>query len=426
MSLKNTLKALIGQKQETEQDKQAQAIQAIIGDERFPIVRPAEVDMARYNKIPMMGIAALGASFAQLPTAARTIIQSVTTRSAGGERLFVQVNPKGIQGALQTNVFGTNGNIMQMNHQGKNVIAGRMRYKELVSGMPATATTTTMVPFDPVTLMIAAALMNIEQKLAGIQKTAEEILQFLKLKEQTKQRGNLNTLVEILEEYKQNSGNEKLCNLRNVEVQTIKREANQSILFHQEQIAQRLQDQQAIHVAQNAQEMLGSVMTEFYEYQLACNIYSFASFIDVMLQRNFEKASLDAVARKIDEYAKHYSELYTACHAQIENYQRTAVEAQVMDGIGGIAMFFGKAIASIPILRDGPVDEILIGAGQSIGKQNDEALRKSLEKFEQIEDSKMGPFVENIRTVNLLYNTPDGLLMDAENLYVLQAATQNG
>ena len=426
MSLKNTLKALIGQKQETEQDKQAKAIQAIIGDERFPIVRPAEVDMARYNKIPMMGIAALGASFAQLPTAARTIIQSVTAHSAGGERLFVQVNPKGIQGALQTNVFGTNGNIMQLNHQGKNVIAGRMRYKELVSGVPATATTTTMVPFDPVTLMIAAALMNIEQKLAGIQKTAEEILQFLKLKEQTKQRGNLNTLVEILEEYKQNSGNEKLCNLRNVEVQTIKREANQSILFHQEQIAQRLQNQQVIHVAQNAQEMLGSVMTEFYEYQLACNIYSFASFIDVMLQRNFEKASLDAVALKIDEYAKHYSELYTACHAQIENYQRTAVEAQVMDGIGGIATFFGKAIASIPILRDGSVDEILIGAGQSIGKQNDEALRKSLEKFEQIEDSKMGPFVENVRTVNLLYNTPEGLLMDAENLYVLQAATQNG
>ena len=421
MSFKDALKALTGNRQNTEQDQKDQAIQSIIKNEQFPIVHPAQVDMARYTKIPLTGIAALGASFAQLPAAARTIVQSVTTNVATSKKLYVGVNSKGVIGSLQANNFGINGNIMQLNQQGKQVIAGRMHFKELKNGLPVTSTTMTAIPFDPVTLVIAAALMNIEQKLAGIQRTADEILQFLKLSEQSKQRGNLNMLAEILDEFKHNSGNEKLCSLRNIEVQTIKREAHQSILLHQEQIAHKLRNQKAIHVAQNATEMLNSVMVEFYEYQLACYLYSFASFLDVMLQKSFEKASLDAAAMKIDEHAKRYEELYKACHAQIGNYQRTSVESQVLGGLGGIASFLGKAIASVPILRDGPVDEALINAGQSIGKQNDETLRKSLERFEQIEDSRMKPFVENIRTVNTLYNTPEGLLMDSENLYLLQA-----
>lgn len=422
MSIKKALRALAGNVQGTEQEKKVRTVQAIISDEHFPIIQPSQLDIAQYKKIPLMGVAALGASFSQLPAAARTIVQSVTTHSDIGGPLFVGFNPKGVIGLPQTNSFGINGNIMQLNPQGKNVIAGRMRFKELTNGLPVTSTISSTIPFDPTSLVIAAALANIEQRLASIQKIAEEILQFLKLKEQTKQRGNLNMLAEFLDEYKQNHENEKLCNLRNIEVQTIKREASQSILFHQEQIAQKLKNQQSIHGAQMAQEMLGSVMSEFYEYQLACYLYSFASFLDIMLQKNFEKISLDAAAMKIDEHTKRYTELFMACRSQITNYQRTTIEAQVMGGIGGIAAFLGRAIASVPVLRDGPVDEALLGAGQSIGKQNDETLRKSMEKFEQIEDSRTGPFIESIRTVNTLYNTPGGLLMDSENLYILQTA----
>jgi len=418
VSIKRALQALSGKSQETQQEKKALTVQEIISDERFPIINPSQVDMSRYTKIPLMGIAALGASFTQLPAAARTIVQSVITGLDTGETLFVGINPKGVPGDPQKDEFGTIGNIMRINDQGKNVIAGRMHFKQIETGLPVTASTSTTIPVDPTTLVIAAAMASIEQKLASIQKTAEDILQFLQLKEQTKQRGNLNTLAEIMEEYKRDSENEKLCNLRNIDVQAIRREANQSILFHQEQIAQKLKNQQAIHGAQNAQAMLEAVMNEFYEYQLACYLYSFAAFLDIMLQRSFEKKSLDAVVMKIDEHAERYAELYRACHTQIENYLQTSVEAQVLGGIGSIATALGKAMASVPILRDGPVDEALISAGQALDRQNKDVLQKSLKSFEQIEDSRMAPFIDSIRTVNALYNTPGGLLMDSENLYV--------
>lgn len=422
MSLKNAFNAFLGKKQETEQDRKNEAVQAIIRNDNFLIVQPSKVDMTRYTKIPLMGIAAIGASFAQLPINARSIVQTVTSTMADGQKTFVEVNPKGIQGFMQVNKFGTNGNIMQVNKQGKKVIAGRMRYQELSNGVPVTNKTVTAMPFDPTTLIIAAALMNIEKKLGNIQVTVDEILKFLKLKEQTKQRGNLNMLEEILDEYKQNSENEKRSSLRNIEVQTIKREAHQSILFHQEQIAQKLQNQKIIHGSQQAQGMLSSVMSEFYEYQLACYLYSFTSFLDVMLQKNFDKESLAATVMKIEEHANCYTELYNACHSQITNYQKTSIETQILGGIGGIATFLGKAIGSVPILRDGPVDEALISAGESLDKQNNDYVRKTLERFELIEDSHMRPFLESIHTVNLLYNTPKGLLMDGENLYVLQEA----
>ena len=40
-----------------------------------------------------------------------------------------------------------------------------MRYKLLDDGLPVSTTTSTVIPFDPMTLVVAAALMNIDRKL---------------------------------------------------------------------------------------------------------------------------------------------------------------------------------------------------------------------------------------------------------------------
>jgi len=422
MALKDLVKSITGKRQPSEQERNREAVNALISSENFPIMRPSSLDMSLYKKIPLLGIASMGAAFSQLPDAARSIVQTVTTNVATNETLFVGINPKGINGFLRANQYGTVGNIMHINPQGKEIIAGRMRFKALDTGLPVTHTTTTMVPFDPMTLVIAAALFSIDQKLGALQEKAEEILQFLKLEKQSKQRGNLNTLADILEEVKQNSDNEKLRTLRNVEVQTIKRESQQDILFYQEQIARKLQEQKVLHGSQQAQSLLDNVMAEFYEYQLASYIYAFSSFLDVVLQQNFEASVLDPIAKKMADHAQRYSDLFSECHTQIASYQRSAIESQILGGIGSAAKSLGQAIAAIPVLGKGQVDEALISAGENIGKFNTEAVAKKLEALEPLADSRMGSFIDNIHTVNLMYNQNAGLITDGENLYILQAA----
>ena len=139
-----------------------------------------------------------------------------------------------------------------------------------------------------------------------------------------------------------------------------------------------------------------------------------------MLQKNFEAAP--AVAEKMTAHAKKYTELYHECRSLIANYQRTAIETQLLGGLGSVAKTVGQKIASVPVLSKGPVDEALISAGESIGRLNKDAVAKKLEAFAPLEDSRMMTFIENVRRLDLLYNRPDGMITDGENLYIMGVA----
>lgn len=422
MALKDIMDVFGGKKSDGELVRKDQAAQAIMNSGDFPVLRASELDAGSYKKIPLAGMAALGASFAQLPASARTMVQTVQTTIKTNETLFVGVNPKNVQGFLRMNDLGTVGNIIRENEQGKQVIAGRMRFKPVGDLLPGTQTTTTVLPIDPTTMMIAAALMQIEKKLDNLQKTADDILRFLTVDKQSRQRGNLNVLGEIFEEYKQDCSNEKRNALRNVEVQAIKREAQQDILFYQEQIAKELQKQQLIHGLQQAQSMLEGTSKEFQEYRLACYLYAFASFLDVLLQKSFESAALDSVKRKMEEISDRYRKLYSDCRTRLEKYQKTSLETQLIGGIGSLAKTVGKAIGSVPVLRDGSVDEALIHAGDTLDSRGQEWLAKKLERFEELEDDRMRTFIENVQSVDLLYNQPRSMLTDGESIYILERA----
>ena len=416
MALKDMVKSLISKReapvQTQPQDK------ALLTATDFPIIHAADVDLSKYQKVPLMGLAALGAAFSTLPEAARTITNTVTTQVGTGTPVFAGFWPEGVIGKMVDKGLGFSGNITNIN--GGSGIVGRMRYKLIDGGIPITTTTNSVIPFDPMTMVVAAALISIDKKLDTLQEKAEEILQFLKLEKQSKQRGNLNMLAEITEEYKRDCNNEKTCALRVVAVQDIKREAHQDILFYQEQIARKLQEQKALHGMQKAQNLMDSVMSEFYEYQLASYLYAYTSFMEVMLQKNFEAAP--AVAEKMTAHAKKYTELYNDCRSQIASYQRTAIEAQLLGGLGSVAKTVGQKIAAVPVLSKGPVDEALISAGESIGKFNKDAVAKKLEAFAPLEDSRMLTFIENVRRLDLLYNRADGMITDGENLYIMEAA----
>lgn len=421
MALKDAWNALLVRIEPTEVALPENTTLPKTASDLFPVVKIPEGNLSKYKQVPLAGIAALGTAFVHLPESARTIVETTTKNIATNETLFVGINPKGVAGYLRENQYGTVGNILQVNSQGKEVIAGRMRFKAIDS-LPVNETTTTVMPMDTMLMVVAVALMTIEKKLDDIQKSVEEVLQFLELEKQSRQRGNLNALAEIMEEYKENADDQKRCELRNGEVQTIRREALQDILFYQEQIAKELQKQKAFHGARDVQTLLNSVTYQFAEYQLACHIYAFSTFLDVMLQKRFDAATIESATKKMADVAKRYGELYSDCHAQLAKYQRSAIEAQLVGGFGAVTKEVGKVIAAVPIIKEGPVDEALITAGESIGRFNRNTLQKKLETFELFEDNRMDSFVENLQSVSMMYNTENAVLTDGTHLYLLNAS----
>ena len=414
MSLKDILNSVTGRNRALKPTESAPP--AALPSDSFPILRASEVDLEKYEKLPLSGLAALGAAFATLPEAARTIVQTATTGVDTGEMLFTAINPKGATGFLRMGEYGTSGRIV--NSKGR--YTGSLYFKP-VENVPLMQTTTTVMPFDPATVAVAVALMRIEEKLDALQKTAEETLQFLKLDKQSKQRGNLNALSDIFEECRRNGNDASFRALRNVEVQAIRREAQQNMLFYQEQVSRRLQEQSALHDSQAVRGMLNAIADEFREYQLSCYLYAFSTFLDVVLQGRFDDETLKAVSEKLQTYGQRYTQLYDRCRAQLEGYQKSAVDVWLRDGLGNVARTVGKALSNVPILRDGSVDEALTQAGDQLKQLNKNDLSACLQALEPLHDHRMATFAENIATLDHLCNDENALLTDGTFLYLLTA-----
>ena len=90
----------------------------------------------------------------------------------------------------------------------------------------------TALACDPTMLFMAAALMNIEKKLDLIQQTQEEILEFLEERERATLQGNLNTLGDVMSNFKYNWDNEKYKTNKHILVQQIKKESETSIILY--------------------------------------------------------------------------------------------------------------------------------------------------------------------------------------------------
>lgn len=228
----------------------------------------------------------------------------------------------------------------------------------------------------------------------------------------------MNMLTEIMEEYKRDCLNEQMCTLRSIAVQSIKKDAYQDIEFYQEQISRKLQGQKVIHGAQEAQTLLDSVISEFYEYQLASYLYAYTSFMEVILQKNLDAALV--VAERLAGCAQKYNKLYNDCFSQITNYQRTAIETQFLGGLGNVTKAIGQTLAAVPVLNKSSVDEALIHAGELLGKHTQDTTARHLEKFAPLADSRMGIFIDNVRQLNLLYTRTDAMITNGENLYILE------
>ena len=180
MALRNMMKFLKDKKEAPLPQKAQEESGFFLTGEDFPIFRADEVNLAQYQKVPLTELAVLGAAFSTLPESARTITKIVSTNAATDVPIFAGLWPHGVAGTMVDKGLGFSGNIVGNLPGGGTGITGRMRYQLLNQGLPVTNITNTIVPFDPMNMMVAAALISMNNKLDALQAKAEEILQFLK------------------------------------------------------------------------------------------------------------------------------------------------------------------------------------------------------------------------------------------------------
>lgn len=384
-----------------ETTKKNAIIRAMTEIECYPIIQE-EVAIQEYTKVPLGQLSAMGATFASIAPAFQGVMQNAAS-SGVGETLYRMVIPNGVHGTV--NAIG---NIT--NASGK--IVGRARFVE--AGASAAGA---VAQINPAVMLMAIAISTVTKKLDQLEETQKDIIEFLQLKEKAVLKGNIAVLQEVLEEYKYNWDNEKYKNNKHIQIQEIKRDAEQSIIFCREQIEKKVAKKVFLHSDRDVRSKIQKVQYEFKDYELAMYIFAFSSFMEVMLLENFDSGYLSSVAKKVELYAGQYRELHQKCYELIEGDSKTSVQAYVLKGVAGLNKALGKGIAKIPKISDGQVDEALIGAGEKVDGFSERRTESTMELFAKEECSCVRPFVDNINAVNMIYNEPMELLFDRDNIY---------
>lgn len=366
--------------------------------ELYPAVVKENVNVVQYSKFPISRLAAFGTAFEPVTAAFQYILSG---GSAGGSGLYMVTVPKGGHLATFNDGSGFLGGALKTNNQ---VGAGQARLNPLVC--------------NPTMLFMAVTLANIDKKLDTIQEMQQEMMNFLVQKERSELKGDMKFLADTLSNYKHNWNSDKFKNSSHVKVLDIRQAADRKIDFYREQIESKISKKSFFHSDQDVKKQLGEIESEFKDYQLAVYLFAFASFLEVMLLENFSSAYLDCIVKKIDEHSLQYRELYTKCYDQLESYSKTSIQSQLLKGLANVNKVAGEAIAKVPVISKSQIDETLIKAGDKLGEFNSKRTGQTLMLLIEKQSAYVQPFVDNINTVNRLYNQPTELLFDQDSFYL--------
>lgn len=380
---------------ELETARKNELLKAMSATELAPLEVKNEIIVQTYSKIPLSRLTALGTGFEPVVSA----IQQVTSHGQATSGFYKVTIPKGTHLAQFKEKSGFLGTAV-----GEHGIVGQAQLNPLLC--------------DPTMLLVAAALANIDKKLDAIQEVQQEMLDFLTQKEKSALEADLNFLMDIQNNYKYNWNSEKYKAANHAKVLDIRQEAARQIDFYQEQIKKQLGKKVLLHSDHDVQKMLEKVQGEFKEYQLALYIYGFAYFLEVVLQENYEKAYLSAIAKRIDEMAFQYREFYSLAYSQIENLSKSSLQAHLFSGLSAINKGAGTAIAKIPGINKSQIDETLIEAGERIGAYKNRRVQTTMQQLLERQSSCVRPFIDNINAVNRLYNEPVTLIFNHDTLYL--------
>lgn len=373
-------------------------------------------DVSDAIKLPLERVPQLGIALASLPSTFRTVTSTVSV-------------PMLLQ---PTDKFGNplDPSILQSFKDGSGLMGS---YRDAANGFGQArfhvvegdiATSVTQVPYDPTSLFMAAAIAQINQKLDSIQESVDEMFEYMRQRDKANMRGDLKTLADILNGYSFNCGDATYMANAHMKVLDIEHASTRDMELFRSQAQADLKKKGFIEVRDDVKRRLDKVLDYLKDYQLATYIHAFSLFLEPMLAQNFKPAKLADAAAKIEADSLAYRELYTECYDALEASTADTIDVALLGGIASAGKMLGRAIAATPIGELTPIDEALEGAGEDIGRFNDEQSEKLIEKLHQAKTPDVAPFRQSVMEIDILYNRPTQIAVDAENVYILPAKQQ--
>lgn len=367
-----------------------------------------EIANTKTLSVPIAELALLGTGVASLIPALRKVTQTTTFNTQG----LYQLANAGVGDTLK---IAKNGNFWGA----FKTADGSSKFAQLQAAEPLSTTSTAVMPIDPATMMMAVALFAIEQQLKGIEEKQKQILSFLEIEKESETEADVEILSKMITTYKHNWNNEHFIASNHKMVLDIQRTARKNMLSYKKKVAELLDSKKMIVAQAKVKSTLSDLQKKFKYYRLSLYTFSMASLIEIMLSGNFKEAYISEIKTEIKKFSLEYRDLFTECSMYLEKMASGSVEANVMKGIGVASKAVGKFIGSIPVVKEGQVDEFLQDGGAHL-KENAQDMQKNiLESFATLHNPGTGVFMEKMEDMIQIYDHTDRICFDDKNIYLI-------
>ena len=137
--------------------------------------------------------------------------------------------------------------------------------------------------------------------------------------------------------------------------------------------------------------LLGGLQKNFSFYRLSVYTFAMASLMEIMLNGTYTEAAILDVKKTVEAQTLQYRNLYTQCSMTLEKLVDKSIEQNVLQGIGFASKKAGQLIGSIPLVKEGPVDELLKEGGAKLEKSASKMIESTLAAFAEMSNPRHQP-----------------------------------
>ena len=268
-------------------------------------------------------------------------------------------------------------------------------------------------------MMMAVALFSIEQELGEIEDMQRQIISFLEIEKESEIEADVESLMSIIKKYKDNWDNERFVSGNHNQVLTYQNRARKNMLGYQKKIVESIGKKPHIVTQAGVKQAFASLEKEFKYYRLSLYTFSLSSLMEVMLSGNFKESYISGIRDELQQMSDAYRDLFEESSHYLEKLSNSAVDANVMKGIGTAGNAVGKFIGSIPLVKEGPVDEFLQDGGIHLKKSALDMEKDAVHRFASIGNPGTRMFMEKMDEMIQIYNRTEQICFDDKKIYLL-------
>lgn len=358
--------------------------------------------------MPIAQLATLGAGVASLLPALRTVTQTTTI---GVDGLYRLANA----GVGDTLKLAKNGNFWGA----FKTADGASKFAQLQSVSDLTSTTTSVMPIDPATVMMAVALFSIEQQLGHIAEMEKEIITFLQVEKEAEIEADIETLSAMMTKYKHNWDNEHFIASNHKLALDIQRTARKNMNAYQKQVTDVISAKKLFVSQTKVNGLMQDLVRKFKYYRMSMYAFALSSFVELILSGDFKAENIQLVKDELEKMSVSYREIFGQCSFFLENLSVSSVETNLLKGVGAASKAVGKFIDGIPKIRDGQVDEFLQESGAKLQNNAVKIEQKVVEAFAEINNPGLWVFVEKLEDMIKIYNRTEEICFDEKHIYLI-------